>query len=230
MRTGCPDDFTLDSYVFGGISAVRRLMVGIHLKRCPECRSRVDRALRFGELFRQVAPEEPPEDFCAQLTREVFAALGRGNLLWSGDHAAATGAVMAERDRNQMVGSGWHLAAWLKWLAGIALAVAGSFAQLLFSDYLQLLQRGDWASLFSLSLLQDIRGLIGAVESGAAFRNLEQFVAALRVDGLSCLTILGATLPSQICSVIVFSGIVSAVMGKRLSGMVRFMRSEGKGR
>jgi len=202
----CPQEIDLERYVYGDLPFWKSKFIAIHLKKCPDCRRRCLRLERFGRMLSRVPVEEPPAEFTAHLMSVVQS--------WDvGDQISAQ---LDTRGKTNNRAPLFSLK--IRWALGVlVLAIGGLF-------------QWEFGSYFSLAAYEnrflgwhDLRTLWDLFRSGTLERCLSQFFLAFKTDELSCLEILGKTLPMQVLSAIVFGGIVSAVFIKQL----RALRSGG---
>jgi len=206
MKSGCPDDSTLEAYIYGDLGALERLRVLAHFPVCPACRERLEGLRRFSEALSEMPLEEPPAGFASDLVRAIDT--------WG---VPTPGAAEEEGEQTRPVRG---TALRLRWVLGAFVFLVSSFVQWRYGDYLPRYLSGNY--VFSLKGLQTLWDF---VRSGALWQSIRQIFAAIQTDGLSALGILGTTIPVQIAGVIVFGGIVTAVFISQLKAS----RNRGEG-
>jgi len=191
LRPGCPDDTTLEAYLYEDLPYLQKARVRIHLAFCKSCQKRLADLCNFTAMLSRIPIEEPPEGFL----EDVLSSMDE----W-GDPTPA--AVEDEEDQIPVRGP----SAKVRWALGTLLFVVSSLVQWQYGDYLP--------SYLSSSYLTGLRGLGEMWEffrSGAWWQTTVQVFQAVQTDGLGALEILGTSIPTQIAGVIVFGGIVTAV-------------------
>lgn len=201
----CPDDITLEEYLYQDLSCLDRVRVRLHLAVCPMCRERLQGLRRFSRCLLEVPLEEPPREFMDDLVRAMDS--------WGVPTPAASG-----EDEQAVDARVPSLR--VRWALGVFLFVVSTVLQWQYADQLPHYMSGSY-----LSNLKGLGSLWDSIVSGALWQNTVQVFAAIRTDGLSALEILGSTLPTQIAGVIVFGGIVTAVFISH----IRASRRRGEG-
>lgn len=196
LKTGCPDDMTLEAYLYEDLPYLPKTRVRVHLMFCPSCRERLADLRDFTAMLSEIPLEEPPAGFLEGLVKDVDN--------W-GD---PTPAAAEDEDEQESV----HLPSLrLRWALGALMFIVSSVVQWQYGEYLP--------GYLSGSYLTGIKGLGQVwdfIRTGAFWRNTLQVIEAVRTDGLSALEILGTSIPTQIAGVVVFGGIVTAVFISQL--------------
>lgn len=188
---GCPDDFTLEAYVYEDLPYLQKARVRVHLALCKRCQKRLRALEHFSEMLSQIPREEPPVGFLDDILTSMDE--------W-GDPTPV--AAIEEDDQVPVRGP----SARVRWALGTVFFVVSSFIQWQYGEY--------FPSYLSGSYLTGLRGLGQVWEffrSGGWRQTTVHVFEAVRTDGLGALEILGTSLPTQIAGVLVFGGIVTAV-------------------
>ncbi len=201
MRIGrCPDDTMLESLIYGDLSTLESVSVRFHTFLCPPCRKRLSDLRKFQSLLSEIPVAEPPDGFTEHLLQEVDSWQFPPPEPLMEDIA---GAYLGEEDVQEPEVKGLRL----RWALGTASFFVMSFLQWRFSDRLPPALQGRYLMSFA-----DLDGLWDFIFSGAWLRSLRDIFTAIRADGISSLKILGDTVPTQIAGVLVFGGIVTAIL------------------
>ena len=205
MKRRCPDDITLEAYLYEDLPPLMTLRVRFHLAFCADCRARLEGLRRFSQVLSALRPEEPPDGFLEGIVSSMDS--------WG----VPTPAAIEEDQKKEARGPGLRL----RWALGAALFVASTILQWEYGDRLPEYLGGSY-----VWTLKGLRSAWEFIASGALWAYLSELIAAIRTDGFSAFRILGRALPAQVAGVLVFGGIVTAVFISQLKGM----RQKGENR
>jgi len=198
LKKRCPDDVTLEAYLYEDLPLLATLRIRFHLAFCGDCRARLEVLRRFSEALSALPAEEPPDGFFERIVSSMDT--------WG----VPTPAAIDDDQQEEVRGPGLRL----RWAFGAALFVASTILQWEYGDRLPEYLGGSY-----LWTLKGLRSAWEFVTSGALRSYLSELVAAIRTDGFSAFRILGRALPAQVAGVLVFGGIVTAVFISQLKGM-----------
>ncbi len=196
LRTGCPDDITLEAYLYEDLSYLKRVRVRVHLMFCRSCRERLEGLRNFTGMLSSIPVEEPPAGFCDDIIKSMEN--------W-GDPTPV--AAYDEDEQEAVRGSSMRV----RWALGTAFFILSTILQWQYGDYLP--------GYLSNSYVVGLKGLGQVWEffrSGQWWQSTMLIVQAIRTDRLSALQILGTAIPTQVAGVVVFGGIVTAVFVSQL--------------
>ncbi len=207
LKAGCPDDITLEMYLYEDLPSLQKTRVRAHLVFCPACRKRLAELRTFSTIISKAPYEEMPEGFVDDIVKSLDN--------WGDPTPVA--APCEEED--QVVARG--PAVKVRWAMGFLMFAISAAVQWLYGDYLPGFLTNGY-----VTGLKGVKGLWEYVSSGQWWQGALQVVNAVRTDGLGALEILGTALPTQVAGVVVFGGIVTAIFVNQL----RASRGKREGR
>ena len=210
-RGKCPDDLQLESFISGDLSTIESVTVRVHTLLCPSCRKRLSDLRAFQSVLKDIPVLEPPEGFSDKLLAEVAS--------WDFPPPEPLVEDVAKAYLEEEGAEPEVKGIRLRWSLATTAFFVMSFLQWRFSDILPPILQGKYLMSFA-----ELDSLWNFLFSGAWLRSLKDVVAAIRVDGISSLRILGDTVPTQIVSVLVFGGIVTAVFINQLRSSRKWRR------
>lgn len=206
MRPGkCPDDSSLEKYIYNDLTLAERFGVRVHLTMCSRCRERLDYLRWFSSVLSSVPREEPPLEFTEKLLEAVNT--------WQPPSCG----VAEKVDPYQAPvtpGPALRLTPRLALGTFIVLAI-GLLQGNLGGGVLGVIGEGR------LTWVEGVLSIWGFFLSGELQTCTRAVLSALRLDTLASIIILGGVLPSAALSVIVFVGIAAAVL------ITQFQRRSG---
>lgn len=206
MRPGkCPDDSSLERYIYNDLTLAEKFRTRAHLIMCSRCRERLDYLRWFSSVLSSIPREEPPSGFTEKLLEAV-------------DTWQPPSYGVAERPFPYHVpvapSPAFRLTPRLAVGALIVLALG-------------LLQGNPGGSMLGivcegrLTWIEGVLSIWGFFLSGEFGTCIKAVLSALKLDTLASISILGRMLPSAALSVIVFAGIAAAVF------ITQFQRRSG---
>ncbi len=202
LNKRCPDDMTLEAYLYEDLSYMAKARLRLHLMLCSACRRRLESLSQFSRMLSKIPREEPPAGFVDDLMKAVDG--------WG----VPTPAAAADQEDQAPAVRGPALR--VRWALGAVMFVVSTIFQWQYGDYLPRYLSGSY-----ISTLKGLQSLWEFVRSGALWQNTAQVISAIRADEFSALEILRTALPTQVAGVIVFGGIVTAVFVSQLKASRR---------
>lgn len=191
QRRGCPEDTTLEAYLYEDLPYLQWVRVRAHLAFCRACRKRLADLRDFTQMLSRIPNEEPPAGFLDDILKSMEN--------W-GDPTPAP--VEEESDQVTLRGPSMKV----RWALGTALFIVSTVVQWQYGEYLPKYLSGSY-----VSALKELGQVWEFFRSGAWWQSTLQIVQAFRTDRLGALEILGTSIPTQVLGVIVFGGIVTTV-------------------
>ncbi len=203
----CPGDVELEEYFYGQLPPIRARLVKYHIERCPNCQERLDEIRRFHQVLSNIPLEEAPSELCSRIVESIQMS-------------------DVYMPLNPKAGHGWHrvfgvpaFSLRVRWAASTVLILISVLFQWQFGGYFRPVNQDNYILGWG-----DLKQFVDLLQSGALANTFKQVLTAFRTDGFSALEILGIALPTQVLSVVVFSGIAAVVFITHLW----FFRSGGK--
>ncbi len=216
----CPGEVELEEYFYGQLPPIKTKLLEYHMKRCSNCQERLDEIRRFHQVLSNIPLEEAPSELCSRIVESIRMSDAYMPLDAEPGHQAEADAVYPK------AGPGSHrvfgipaFSLKIRWAASAVLILVSVVFQWRFGGYFKPANQGSYILGWG-----DLKHFIELLQSGALVNTFKQVLTAFRTDGFSALEILGIALPTQVLSVVVFSGIAAVVFITHLW----FSRSGGK--